>query len=358
MSNWKQAAAVVWLASMCAAAAAQQNEQETASADSDAAMQEAEARMREAELELEEAARRIAELSTEQLARAGEFAREFVFQSNRPVIGITIGGSRDDGPVEGVVIDGISPGAAAEEAGLLAGDVITAINEESMSSENSMEANRKLLEFMAGVVEGDVLDVEYLRGNRPGKVELKPRASSSQVFSFNFDGHDLPLHVAPNAPLSPQVFAYRWMSESGGHGFGDMEMVELNESLGRYFGTDSGLLVVKAPEDNIFKLQDGDVIKSIDGREPRNLHHAVRILSSYEAGETVKLEIMRDKRKQTLTAELPDKRHSMLAPGPATAPAPVNAPAPTVAPAAYAAPSAPAPEAARVNIIRKYEERT
>jgi hypothetical protein len=67
-------------------------------------------------------------------------------------------------------------------------------------------------------------------------------------------------------------------------------------------------------------FQDGDVIKSIDGREPKDLHHAVRILSSYEGGETVNFEIMRDKRKQTITIEVPDDRRSFLVPRPAVAP--------------------------------------
>ena len=78
----------------------------------------------------------------------------------------------------------------------------------------------------------------------------------------------------------------------GGHGFGEMDMVELNESLGRYFGTDSGLLVIKAPSDNAYQLQDGDVIKNIDGRTPSDLRHAARILSSYESGESVNIEII------------------------------------------------------------------
>lgn len=358
MNFCKKAAAAILLASISAPLAAQQDAQPDAELEREEAVREAEVRMREAEMELEEAARTIAELSAEQLALAGEFEREFIIGSNRPVIGITIGGEGDSGPVEGVAIDGISPGGAAEEAGLLAGDIITAINEEPFSSENAMLANRKLLDFMSGVEEGDALDVEYLRNNKSGELELTPRASSSSSFSFNFDGRDFAVPVAPNATVAPQVYAYRWMGQARGHGFGDMEMVELNESLGRYFGTDTGLLVVKAPADNVFKLQDGDVIVSIDGRAPKDLHHAVRILSSYETGETVHLDIMRDKRKQTLTFEIPDNRHSMVVPHPEAAPAAVTAPMPAVAPSIYMLPPAPASDPSPVVIISEYEEQT
>jgi len=361
MNFCKKAAAAILLASISAPLAAQQDVQVQDQQEREAAVKEAEIRMHEAEIELEVAARRIAELSAAQLARAGELQREFIIRNNRPVIGITIGSASDSGPVEGVTIDGISPGGAAEEAGLLAGDIITAINDESMSSENAMVANRKLFDFMSGVEEGDDLEIEYLRNNKPGKAELVPLASSAEAFSFNFDGYDFSTPVAPNAPnapVAPQVYAYRWMGNARGHGFGDMEMIELNESLGRYFGADSGLLVVRAPADNVFKLQDGDVIVSIDGRAPKDLHHAVRILSSYESGETVNLDIMRDKRKQTLTIEIPDNRHSIVVPVPDAAPAAIMAPSPAAAPSIYMVPPAPAPGPDPVVIIRTFEEKT
>jgi S1-C subfamily serine protease len=139
-------------------------------------------------------------------------------------------------------------------------------------------------------------------------------------FDFEFNGRNFTLPVIPDAPSPPHAYGYTWINRHGGHGFGDMEMVELNKNLGRYFGTETGLLIVKAPADNAFTFQDGDVIKSIDGREPKDLHHAVRILSSYEGGETVNFEIMRDKRKQTITIEVPDDRRSFLVPRPAVAP--------------------------------------
>ena len=117
------------------------------------------------------------------------------------------------------------------------------------------------------------------------------------------------IHVTSDA-----VRKYRFASPLFGSSFGDMELVELNKGLGRYFGTDTGLLVVNAPRSEALKLQDGDVIQSIDGREPTSVGHAMRILSSYQAGEKVELGIMRDKRRQTLDIEMPDDRSSMLMP--------------------------------------------
>ena len=36
----------------------------------------------------------------------------------------------------------------------------------------------------------------------------------------------------------------------------DLELVELSEGLGKYFGADSGVLVVSAPQDDALQLED------------------------------------------------------------------------------------------------------
>jgi hypothetical protein len=38
----------------------------------------------------------------------------------------------------------------------------------------------------------------------------------------------------------------------------------------------------------------------------------MRILGSYQSGETLKIEIMRDRRKETLNIEVPDNRQSSV----------------------------------------------
>lgn len=83
--------------------------------------------------------------------------------------------------------------------------------------------------------------------------------------------------------------------------FAGMEFATLSERLGSYFGVKSGVLVVRAgPADGPWKLQDGDVILSIDGRTPTSAAHAGRILRSYTPGEKVKLRVQRDRRAQDI----------------------------------------------------------
>ena len=270
---------------------------------------EVEIRMREAEAALAEAAQQVAKLSRYKLPRVAMIER-IIQSGDRPVLGITIGSDEGDEPVEGVTVLGVSPGAAAEEAGLRAGDVITAVNGESLTADNDSKANQKLLDFMQGVEEGDELEVEFLRNGKTQTVEVSPRPVHG-VFAFDFDGSDF---TVPNVQIAPHVnqFNNRFLFMSGGSGLGDMEMVQLTERLGSYFGTDEGILIVRAPENEELKLQDGDVIRSIDGREPTSVNHAMRILGSYQSGETVKIEIMRDKRKQTISIAVPDNRQSFV----------------------------------------------
>lgn len=90
------------------------------------------------------------------------------------------------------------------------------------------------------------------------------------------------------------------------HGpLGEMELVSLTPQLGRYFGTDKGVLVVRAPKD--FKLEDGDVILSIDGREPMSGSHATRILGSYQPGEKIAIKLMRQQKTVNVETALPER---------------------------------------------------
>ncbi len=314
---------------LSAAALAQTSDREALRAG-ETSEAELDRRLAEAEERMAEAARQIAEITSGRLPGMLQIERRFEF-SDKPRLGVTIDGEQLSGPVEGVSIMGVTPGSAASDAGLRAGDVITAINDESLSANTSDEANRRLLDFMEGVEKGDVLKIEYLRAGKVGSVEVEPRAVERNMFIWRGDGG--PQFTVPHAPKAPgapkvmknfQMEFFPW----AGTGLGELELVELNQGLGRYFGTDRGLLVVKAPESGGFEIQDGDVIQSIDGREPKDARHAMRILNSYQSGEKLKLGIMRDKRKKTLEIEVPADTHGALFDVPEGEPRPASAPLP------------------------------
>lgn len=340
MKTWKLMLVAVPLIAGPATALAQTSEAEARLRAMELEESERAAELREAEARLAEYAARVAELSTRNLPEIVRMEERIVNVTGRPVIGITIASdAKQDGPVEGVRVIGVTPGSAAADAGLRSGDILTAVNSESMSAPSLSEANKRLMRVMRAVDEGDKLDVEYLRDGNVGKVTVEPRVMDKNVFVFATpDGMDIQkeIHVDPNMLANPS-FAFRF----GGSGWADMELVELNEGLGRYFGTSEGLLVVNAPESDALQLEDGDVIQGIDGREPQSVGHAIRILSSYQPGEKLELSIMRDKKSRTLEVELPDDRTSfVLPPQPATPVLPVR---PRAAPVPAAAPLPPTP---------------
>ncbi len=85
----------------------------------------------------------------------------------------------------------------------------------------------------------------------------------------------------------------------------EMELATLTPGLGSYFGTDQGVLVIRAPADGALKLRDGDVILSIDGRVPTSGPHATRILASYQPGEKIELRIMRERKRLDIATTMP-----------------------------------------------------
>ena len=312
MAIWRKSLVLILFAFISAPGIAQQSARDIERAaerevgESAARQQTVEVQMREAEERLAAAARQIAELSTSNLPAIVEIERR-IHMDGRAVLVITIGSGDGDGPVEGVSVRGVSPSGAAADAGLRSGDIITAVNGESLTAASDEEANARLIEFMSGVEEGDVVDVEYLRNGKQASVEVRPNEMSPLAYAFRLGRGNYSLLRAPNAP---GLDFSKFIGFSDGSGWGHMEMVALTERLGRYFGTDKGLLVVRAPDDESLKLQDGDVIQSIDGREPTSVSHAMRILGSYQSGEQLELQIMRDQRQQTLKIEMPDNRSS------------------------------------------------
>jgi S1-C subfamily serine protease len=96
--------------------------------------------------------------------------------------------------------------------------------------------------------------------------------------------------------LRASLFTNRWSS---------IELTTLDAGLGSYFGTTEGVLVVRAPADSLLGLRSGDVIQRIGGRVPTSPSHALRILRSYEPGDRVELDVMRERRAQRLNAVVP-----------------------------------------------------
>jgi hypothetical protein len=87
-----------------------------------------------------------------------------------------------------------------------------------------------------------------------------------------------------------------------------LRMTELGARLGEYFGTDRGVLVLEAADDNALHLQPGDVIQRVDGREVRTPADLMRALRDFEAGAEVELSIRRQQQDESVIVTVPEHR--------------------------------------------------
>src|SRR5205807_847242 len=219
----------------------------------------------------------------------------FSFSDNHGRLGVIV---RPDASAEsdkiGAKIEGVTPGSPAEKAGLKVGDIITKFAGTSLGGikpevEDESGPGRKLVALARKLEPGDTVRLEYRRGSDTKQATL---------VAEDLDGGmrmDMPSPMA--MPRMPGM-DFEW-SFSFGEPWGDLELVSLNPDLGEYFGTKEGILVVKAPADSTLPLKGGDVILSIGGRKPTSQSHAMRILRSYEPGESVSIDILRKQKRMS-----------------------------------------------------------
>ena len=268
---------------------------------------ELESRLADARARLEAAAHEVAELSSEM---GGQWVDKFmVFNEGFPskaVIGVQLDPKSNQA---GARIQEVSPGGPADEAGLRAGDVITTINGTQIKGDNSA---RQVMHLIRKVAPESKVSV---RVNRDGKLrDFVVTTRGNATFLGMREPFMPPVPPLPPFPPGTPDVHFRTFGPVIIHGgLGDMELATLTPQLGRYFGTDKGVLVVRAPKD--LQLEDGDVVLAIDGREPTSGSHATRILSSYQPGEKIAIKVMRQHKTLNVETTLPGQ-HALTAPEP------------------------------------------
>lgn len=199
-------------------------------------------------------------------------------------IGARILDVRDDGP--------------ADAAGLRAGDIITAIDGRSIAQRDTDEVrpNQQLVRRLRGILPGDTVRLDYRRDGEPLAVNVIAAERTPQFRSRSVDIPSFDIDV-PDEGSRVWVDALRFGPNAG------LELADMNEGLGEYFGVERGALVIDVHRDSRLGLEPGDVILRIGGREVRDARHARSIVASYRDDEPVQLEIMRDGEQQTVTGE-------------------------------------------------------
>ena len=325
-----------------------------------------------ARAELERAARKVAELSRE----LGEFdGRPMAFQhvlKRRPLLGVVLapdakGGAR---------IAAVTPESGAAKAGLRSGDVIVAIEGQPIAGDDADARLARTRELLRELKADRPVSVTYERDGRRATAQVTPRvADDIAMFRFDRDG-DVLVTRAPRAgrrhveviegeALAPLV-APRVRTEiltlgpdgacaGGAKGkdgekcrirvlseafrWSGLNLASVDERLGRYFGTDSGVLVLSAGE-GLEALQPGDVIRKVDGKPVSTPREAMDALRGKPEGSRVSVEYLRDRRTASAELTVPKARRIPLPPVPPAPPAP---PVPRAPAAPEAPPAPPAP---------------
>jgi len=230
----------------------------------------------------------------------------FAFDDNRGRVGVIV---RTDANAEtdkiGAKIEAVTPGGPADKAGLKVGDVITKFNGTALAGvpsddEEESGPGKKLIALARKLEPGDTVQVEFRHGTEVKKATLVAQDLGSSRFRIQWP--EPGAMAMPRMPDMPDMHFDFFESP-----WGDLRFVSLNPDLGEYFGTKEGVLVVKAPVDSSLPLKSGDVILSIGGRKPGSPEHAMRILRSYDKGETVSIEIMRKQKRLTVAWRVPSR---------------------------------------------------
>lgn len=287
------------------------------------------------------------------------FGALYRFQDSRPRLGISVDAqqsARRD--AIGALVTDVLDDGPADDAGIRRGDVITSVDGMSLfeaipgEAEDGFDLDRsipvqRLLAIAADLEPGQRVEVEYLRDDEarsvvveaedlsdswgrnftvvgPGwdtermRIQLRSLTDGARTLEFRSRGledlterlrdrdwnRSFELREPIEAPLlgrseAPSLFFERLLGESDG-----LELIELNASLGSYFGAAEGVLVAEVEEESTLGLEPGDVVLRVGDRPVTTPDRMRRILRSYAEGEDVAFLIRRDGREMSVTGQV------------------------------------------------------
>ena len=252
-------------------------------------MDEAREKMAEARASMAEAAREVAAAMAANIGQHGP---------DRAFLGIAAAG-QDEG---GIRVGGVSPGGGAAKAGIQVEDVIVAIDEESLlGDDRPLEVLRSVLEdvdpgetvqlivLRDGVeLRFDVTTTQDVVAGSPHRLRFSvpvgrtvTRWSDDGDVDFDFDFPNFTKFSAVPAP---------WQRRD------DLQLADIGEDLGEYFGVDAGVLVLDTPAKS--ELKPGDILRRIDGAAVSSAEDAYRLLRRLQ--QDAQAEVRRKNRKATV----------------------------------------------------------
>jgi S1-C subfamily serine protease len=299
-------------------------------------MAELDATSRLAEVRAGTMARQMGELaaSNARLAEARSLTgRAMIAIAARPRLGITIDTRARDTDRWGAYVSAVTPGGPADKGGVRSGDVIAKLAGKAVTGSGDETPGIRLITMIGALEPNKRIDVQIRRGNDTKTVKVTPSDddsffagpaivldSSRRAFTTTFEVPTFSgnrTRAGANAEMMRMIErsgdpltsgSYQFVAVAGaamGGPLAEVEMTSLNAGLGSYFGATEGVLIINAGGKQDAGLQAGDVVTAVDGRKVTSPGQLARILRTYEKGEEYKLQIMRQKKTETVTGKMP-----------------------------------------------------
>ena len=238
----------------------------------------------------------------------------------RARLGVTVDLRASPNDSIGATIESVTPGGPAAKAGLKSGDIITRLDGKSLVGTSSEGRKADEDESLPGIRLVEI--ASQLKPEQAVSVEYR-REGVRHTTSLVTGDEPLTVFVMPEGQLRFALPKMEFERMPGGFAFGtgpgtfsfemggalmNLQLAPLNPDLGQYFGTTEGVLVIDVPKESSLGVKGGDVILSVDGRKATGPSSLLRILRSYDPGDSFKLEIMRNKGRMTVTGKIEKRR--------------------------------------------------
>lgn len=202
-------------------------------------------------------------------------------------------------PGAGVLVEAVTEGSPAEEAGLRENDVIVRVNK--MTPTGPEEFRKQI----ANLKPDDKVELVYLRGGKEKTIEVKLGKRTDEDsdwgrgrggrHEFRFDGPPWEWHKG-GTDEPKEKFAYAGIVTQ-----------ELSDGLATYFKVQKGALIAEVVKDlpaDRAGLKAGDVILKIGGKDIEDENDVRRAVHDQKPGETVDFAISRDGSSRTVKVTL------------------------------------------------------
>lgn len=229
----------------------------------------------------------------------------------------------------GAMVEEVREGSAAAKAGIRAGDVIAEFDGERV------RGVRHLTRLVSETPEGRSVKAVVERDGKRVDVTVTPESGAMAYGGRDFELIMPPMRFEhlPGVEKELRRELERSLPREGtwsfrgrpGDGFGfrmnergrlGVSIQPLEGQLAEYFGTSRGVLVNSVEKDSPAAkagLRAGDVVTAVNGKAVSEPSELIDVVRELEDGATLAIDIVRDKKPQSLKAEL-EKREAVEAP--------------------------------------------